>query len=44
MSNLRKLANEDGKITLEKLQSRNMTPATENLLYGLATAEGIAGL
>ena len=44
IGNLRKLADENGKITLEKLRARKMTPATESLLYGLAAAEGIVGM
>ena len=44
ISNLCKLAGEDGKISLDVLRSRKLTPATENFLYSLASVEGIAEL
>lgn len=42
INNLRKLAGEDGKISLEVLHSRKMTPSTENFLFSLASVEGLA--
>jgi hypothetical protein len=44
INNLSKLAGEDGKVTLEILHARKMTPATENFLFYLATVEGLTQL
>ncbi|XP_019849424.1 PREDICTED: protein FAM45A-like [Amphimedon queenslandica] len=44
INNLQKLTGDDGKISLETLRARKMTPATENFLFSLAAVEGLAQL
>lgn len=39
-----KLTGDDGKISLESLRARKLTPATENFLFNLAVVEGLAQL
>lgn len=44
LNNLKKLAGEGNKLSIEKLHSRKLTPATENFLFTLASVEGMAQL
>lgn len=44
LNNLGSLAPEGGKVTLDLLHARKLTPATENFLYSLAIVEGLAQL
>ena len=44
IANLSSLAPEGEKISLDRLHARKMTPATENFLFAVASAEGLAEL
>ena len=44
INNVKGLAPEGGKISLELLHKRKMNPATETFLFSLATAEGLTDL
>lgn len=44
INNVKGLAPEGGKISLELLHNRKMNPATETFLFSLATAEGLTEL
>lgn len=44
INNMKGLAPEGGKISLELLHKRKMNPATETFLYSLASAEGMTEL
>ena len=44
LSNIRKLAGQDGKVSIEQLRARKLTPATETFLFSVASVEGLAQL
>lgn len=44
INNIKTLIPEGEKLSLEMLRARKLTPATENFLYTLASAEGLAQL
>ncbi len=44
LTNLNSLAPDGGRISLDHLHARKLTPATETFLFSLASAEGIAEL
>ena len=44
INNLKSLAPEGEKLSLDVLHARKLTPATENFLYSLASVEGLTQL
>ena len=44
LNNIRKLAGQDGKVSIEQLRARKLTPATETFLFSVASVEGLAQL